>query len=169
MISLHSQRVLFSDNAVLTDFSSELNKYRAEDASFSMIAAEDFIYIGQYTPFNSRYFDVTVASVAGELLTVDVWNGSQWQATVDNLDETGGFANSGYLTWTLDQDESGWAKEDSEDITGLTASPKIYGFYWVRIKASGDLGATTVNYTGNKFSTDDEMYSYYPALDNQIR
>ena len=61
-----------------------------------------------------------------------------------------------------------FTKEDSEDIIGLETAPKIYGFYWVRIKASGDLGAVSVNYTGNKFSNDDEMYSYYPALDNQI-
>lgn len=168
MISNESQRVLLvakSGDPIL-DISDALNDHRADTSTFTL---EDtgYIYVGQFLPFNSRYFDVTTANVNTANLSVEIWNGNEFISTVDVRDRTDALQKSGYLTWRIDRDEAGWACDDTDDITELSSGPRIYRFHWLRISTDTTLTAAEINYLGNLFSTDNEMYSYYPALDNQ--
>lgn len=169
MISDESQRVLLMETSAssLVDVTESLNDFRKNETSLSLEVG-GYLYIGQYMPFNSRYIDITTAGVANAALSVDVWNGSKWLETVDVRDRTNSFNNSGYLAWRIDRDNTGWIPDDTDDISDLAAGPRIYRFYWIRIKTDTNLGAVSINYLGNLFSTDDDMYSYYPALDNQV-
>lgn len=169
MISNESQRVLLLETGAssLVDISDSLNDFRKDTATFSL-ETSGYLYVGQYMPFNSRYIDITAGSVSGSTLSVDIWNGSEWLATVDVRDRTSGISVDGYLTWRIDRDESGWQCDDTDEMTDLSTGPVIYRFYWLRIKTDINLGAVTINYLGNLFSSDDELYSYYPSLDNQV-
>jgi hypothetical protein len=44
-------RVLYSDNGTISDMSLDLSE--GNGASFPVVAAEDYFYIGQYFPFNN--------------------------------------------------------------------------------------------------------------------
>ena len=169
MISDDSQRVLIKENAgaSLVDITSTVNDFRTSTHTFTL-DTDGFIYVGQYLPFNSRYFDISSPSGGGATLAVEVWNGSQWLPTVDERDRTDAYNSSGYLKYSMDQDEAGWQCSDTDEIDGLENGPQIYKFFWMRISTDTLLGEASVNYIGNLFSSDDELYSYYPALDNQI-
>lgn len=170
MISLFNQRVLYDDNGTLTDISLKVNNYRTGTESFSMVAAEDAIYIGQPLPFGNRHINLGASVNANAAtLSVEYWDGTQWVPALDVIDETGAqpFAQSGYISWKVDRDDSGWQwEEKSKDITELASGPQIYDMYWARIKTSADLQAVDLNFLGHFFNNDDELFSWYPALNN---
>jgi len=169
---LHGQRVFFSDNGVLTDYTRELNDFRTGSFTMALTAAEDYLYVGSDFPFNNQYFQLSAFGVVPSVVGVELWSGEAdgWKSAVDILDftSTGGvaFNKSGHITWKRDRDEP-WIREDeSTDVTGLITGPLVYRFYWMRFKWSVDFTAT-LTHIGNKFSNDDELYSLYPDLDNQ--
>jgi len=166
---IQQQRVLFSDDGTLTDWSLPLNNFRDDSKVMAYVASEDYLYIGSEWPFNHRYFDVSVANDQASIASVEYWDGNEWVEMVDILDRTavGGvsLAQSGIIQWTPDIDETSWAREqESEDITGLSGT-KIYDFWWVRLKWSVTLANTTaLNYIGHKFAEDSELFDHYPDL-----
>ena len=99
---------------------------------------------------------------------------TKWIAAVDVLDDTDvgydgkSLSGSGVVSWKTDEDKSCWGLEDdSEDIPELSTT-MVYCFYWLRFKISADLSAgTTLNHIGYLFNSDNELYNYYPDLNNQ--
>ncbi len=174
MISSETQRILIKANAAapLTDVSDDLNDFRAGAISLTL-EDDGFIYVGQYLPFVSRYFDLgTDKNATSAVLNVEVWTGDEWLQTVDIRDRTTvsgvPLARSEYLHWRLDRDEEGWIREcESQDIEGLELGPQIYDYYWVRVSTDTTLDSLDINHIGNLFSIDDDMYSHYPELDDQ--
>lgn len=165
---IQNQRIIHNDNGTLIDYSVELNDFRAGTATIPIVAAEDYIYIGSDLPFNHRYLDISTANDQASVISVEIWYANDWHAAVDEIDRTASsgatLATSGILQWTTDKDKGWDIEQESEDVTGLTGT-NIYNMYWIRLSFSADLkNTTTINYVGNKFSNDDELYSFYPDL-----
>jgi hypothetical protein len=163
---LLQNRVIYKDDAVLTDYSRELSDFNAQAVALSIVAADDAIYIGSDMPFNHRHFDITVVNAVAGAVSVDIWDGVAWVPAVDVLDLTavGGvpFAQDGMILWTTDKD-SGWSREcTTEDIPALAAY-KIYNNYWVRMNFSANF-AFTLGYVGHKFAKDSDLNAYYGDL-----
>lgn len=173
MISTETQRILIKANgaAPLVDYSDDLNNFRNGSVTFSL-EDDGYIYIGQYLPFTSRYFDLGSFNSIAATLNVEIWQGSEWLQTVDKRDRTSStgipLAQSGYLNWRVNRDEQLWQCEDeSQDIPELSTGPQIYDYFWLRISTDTTLDSLEIKHVGNLFSTDAEMYSHYPALDDQ--
>jgi len=153
------QRILYGGS----DYSSQLGDYRAQSVVIPYEAGE-YIYVASYLPFNNLYFDVKVANSESATLSLDMWWGKSWIPAVDLTDKTSALSTSGRVSWNTHR-LKGWDCEDtSEDVTGVE-SFKIYDRFWARISFSADLTAETeLNYIGQKFSSDDILFSYYPDL-----
>ena len=159
------KRIIFSDNGTLNDYSVALNKYEASTENFVLVAAEDYLFVGSRFPFNSLFFKMGTVNSNSSTMSVHYWDGDEWQAVVNIIDETEGLTQDGNVTFYPDLDEN-WMREhtnyNGETITGLSGIT-IYNQYWIRISFSADLSAgTTLRYIGNIFCNDDDIYSEYP-------
>lgn len=165
---LTGNRILFSDNGVLSDASRDLNDLYAGAKVIPVVAAEDKLFLGSEAKFNHRYFQVSVVNDVASVMSVDLWTGSEWVPALDVIDGTSNsgvcLAQPGILQWTKDRNKS-WAKQSkSEDVTGLTGT-KIYDMYWARISFSANLKATTaLSYVGHRFANDLHLGGMYPDL-----
>lgn len=162
---LTHQRVIFSDDGVLTDYSFKTSSFsNGSNVSIPITAAEDAIYIGSEMPFNHRWIELATLATGSRTLSVSIWDGSAFNAAVDVLDETDGFTQSGLLTWNTDRLKNWAYEETTENVTGLT-SLKIYDLFWIKITFSDDLtNSPTIAHIGHKFATDDDLAAYYPTL-----
>ena len=171
MISLQSQRVFFSDNGTLLDVSKSVNNaINSESATIDFVDGEDYLYIGSPIPFINRYVQVGTANDQDAVASVEIWDGSTWNAAVDVIDDTEvngkALAQSGVIQWTTDKDKSWVMESTTEDIPAL-ASLRVYNMHWARISYSADLKAeTSFSYLGWKFSNDSDLGAVYPDLAN---
>jgi hypothetical protein len=170
-VLISSQRVIFNDGGTLSDFSVELGDYRTGAKTFASTTG-DYLYVGSEYPFNHKHFDVSSANAVASTVSVDIWcgTGTGWVAAVDVLDltrpSTASLAQDGVIRWTTNRLKTWSPQEDSADVTGL-AGTAIYNMYWVRLSWSANLtGSTALSYVGLKFATDDDLYTFYPALNN---
>lgn len=169
---LYDQRVLFSNNGTITDLSVNLNNFRSGAETIDYTTAQDFIYIASFLPFNHKHFDVGTVQDTTAAVTVELWDGSNWQTAVDVIDRTdsGGvsMAQDGIISFSPDIDVNSWQRErEAADVTGLTSPPAIYNMYWARFSWSATWGAsTTLEFIGDKFSVDTDLYDIYPDLNN---
>jgi len=164
-------RIFYSNNGVLTDFSAFLNDYHnGTHTIVDFTSSEDAIYIGNTVPFNHVYFKLSAFNTNSSLMTVSYWSNSGWVNAVEVIDETmtngKSFSQSGFVTWTPNKDEN-WTSEDTNyknnQVTGLT-SVVIYDLYWLKITFSANLSSITLNWLGQKFSDDDTLGSEFPDL-----
>lgn len=166
---LRDNRIIDDDNGTLVDFSVSLSNFYSNDITLNLVGAEDKLYIGSTLPFNHRYFYIPTGNIDdGQLATVEIWDGTSWNAAVDVIDETDdgnkSFAQSGIISWALARTESWGQEEETADIPEL-ATLNIYDLYWARLTFSGDIQAT-VRYVGHKFSADEDFGAEYPDLAN---
>ena len=162
-----SNRVIYSDNGSLTDYSNVLNRWHEQSVTLTLKPV-DFIYLGASLPFNHRYFHLgdTVNSVSAQF-SLEYWNGSQWIDTVEIVDETNTLSQSAHLQFVTDKDESTWAYDDTNrsgrTITGL-GDVTIYDLYWARLATDTLLEAVEFKYIGWKFCDDNYLGTRYPDL-----
>lgn len=167
---LFDQRVLYSDNGSISDISADVADFQDESATFNYVAGEDYIYVGSYLPFNHKWFELEMANTAASAMQVEIWDGAMWNSVIDIQDLTlsvaASFGKSGIVRFVHDRQEH-WAREtDSFDVEGLETT-EIYGLYWSRFSFSADLdAAVAIKFIGQKFSTDSDLYLYYPDLNN---
>lgn len=165
---LFNQRVLYSNNGVISDLSVTLSDFQDETEVIPYVSAEDYIFIGSYLPFNHKWFEVSVANAATAQIGWSIWDGDTFNEVVEILDMTSNgtasMANSGIVRFTSDRDET-WKREtDSFDVLGLE-STEIYDMHWSRISFNADLTASfALKFIGQKFSDDNDLYLYYPDL-----
>jgi hypothetical protein len=164
------ERVIFSDNGTLKDYTAELNCWTSKTATIDYAAGADYLFIGSDLPFNNKYFFVSTVNDVASDACVDYWDGTKWVAAIDIVDSTstGGksLAQSGHIQWNFDNDKTSWCWDDTDDMTnsGLETL-KIYNLYWIRISFSVSLKATTaLQYVGQKFSEDADLGAFYPEL-----
>lgn len=162
------QRVLWADGGTLRDVTNDLNDFRRGTLTFDA-QANEYLYVASELPFNHKYFDVGVVNAQASVITVETWNGSEWIAAVDVVDETAVsgacLAQSGLVSFAVDIDRSAWScHRDSNTIAALVGT-RVFGMYWARFKFSATLTAlTTLKYVGQRFSDDDDLDDYYPDL-----
>ena len=157
-------RILFSNDGIMEDWTPELSRYQTGTKTFSHIAADDAIYVGSLYLFNHKYIKMgDTVNAEAATIAVKYWDGTEFVSVVNFTDETSALSNSGFLSWTPDEDKQ-WAMEHTEDITELS-TVKIYNMYWLKITFDIDLTASTIiNWIGQKFSDDDDLGSEYPEL-----
>jgi hypothetical protein len=163
---IENQRIFYSDNGTLRDMSVNLNNFASGTEVIPLVATEDYIYIATDMPFNHKYFLVSTPNDVTSVVSVDIWWSRTWDPAFDVIDQTNGFKNSGILQWTSNR-LHGWSSElDSQDVTGISVIG-LYNMYWLRLKVSVSLKATTaLQFVGNKFSNDTVLAAYYPDLSN---
>lgn len=168
MITLETQRVLWNRQGTLLDVTADLNDFKTSTLTFDYTVG-DYLYIGTWYPFNHRHFEVEVANSNTADITIEYWNGTDWQQAVDIIDFTNDLGVSNSIRWVTDDDEQTWNREDdtSEDIPELS-TVKIYDKYWLRISWSANLSASTeLLHLGFKYADDSDLYGRYPDLNNQ--
>jgi hypothetical protein len=155
-------RFLHSDNGTIVDYSTDVADYDSTYAALTCAAAEDYVYIGAYYPFNSKYLKLTTVAASGPTMSIEYWSGSNgWKTAVEVIDETKKLSQSGFLTWTPNK-FYGWSRYDTTYIPEL-ATVTIYDLFWMRIKFSA--GVTfSVQWLGELFSSDDNLSAEYPDL-----
>ena len=173
-MSRHTQRSFYSDNGILTDITIPTNDYRRDSATvLAWEGANDYLYVGADWTFNGLHFDLSALNTNPSIVTVELWSGvnNGWMPAVSVLDYTniGGIslARNGHITWDRDPDEPWHRESESQDIAELASGPDLRSFYWMRFSWSADLTAgLTFDHLGFKFSNDDDLYSFYPELNN---
>lgn len=171
MSNLINQRIFWSDNGTLVDVSKELNDFRSNNYTLPIVAAEDYIYIASLLPFNHKWIEVGTANDQASVISAQIWWANSWNNALDEMDYTSSsgvaLAQSGIFRFQPDR-LKGWDRElDADDVTGLDTTVAINDYYWMRLSFSADLNASTaISYIGHKFSDDDDLYSFYPVLNN---
>jgi hypothetical protein len=107
----------------------------------------DYIYVGQYFPFNNFTIDPLVANTSGAEMLVEYWDGSNWTDMVDLLDGTSSgsvsLARHGTVQFSPDKDSSWTRVSDVSDETGMGLGElKVYDLYWSRVSFDAPLSAT---------------------------
>lgn len=161
-------RVILGDNGVLTDYSIEADN-EADNIPFALVATEDYIYIGQYFPWNNFYLKVDTVNDAASELSLDYWR-DEWVPVVDILDGTKvsgvTLAKSGIVRFTPDIDRD-WLQMDRTDdqATSGLDTVNIYDMYWLRMKYSNTLNpATKINKITYLFTSEELVNSLVPRL-----
>lgn len=161
-----NRRIFYSDNGVLTDLSSNLNKYNTVSSAFDYIAGEDYIYIGARLPFNSLYFKLDNQNANPATMIIETWTGTGWTIVDDIIDLTQGFNTSGNVIFVPDQ-HSTWSFSNTNNgsyVTGLE-TVKINNLYWMRVSFSDDLQPnTSIFWIGNIFADDEDLGAEFPDL-----
>lgn len=169
-------RVIWSDNGTLKNLSLICNNHISGTQVLPIVGAQDYIYLGSDAPFNHRWLEVVTPNTESLSLSVEYWDGKNWVACVEVIDETvdtngaKSFNKSGFITWVPDRKKSGWSADDTNDgssnvITGLS-TVTIYDLFWVRLKFTGTATVTTeISFLGHKFSNDEDLYSLYPEFE----
>ena len=141
--------ILHDDNSSFTEYSDELLQFDRDTASVTMVAAEDFIYIGFYKPINSFYVEMGTANTNAASLSVKYYNGSAFTAVSNQFDDTKGFNRNGYIRWDRQIDD----RSNLEAKTTINSSEK----YWYQIAISADSSAMVFNGLNIVFSDDQDL------------
>lgn len=121
-------------------------------------------------PFNHRWFEVSVVNATtGAVSTIELWDGSQWQAMVDVIDQTSvagvTLARSGAISWVPERTRTAWNRQDTTENISDLSTLKIYDMYWVRMTFSANWDLTTaLQFIGHRFSNDTDLAAEYPEL-----
>jgi hypothetical protein len=159
-------RIFFSDNGILNDWTKELNSYHVGSKVFNYTTNQDALYIGSRLPFNHIYFKLKELNAVSATMTVQYWN-NNWENVVELRDETAGLTQSGFVTFTPDRDSSWTMENESEDVTGLS-TVQVYDKYWVKITFNATLTNTTeISWLGQIFCDDYDLGAEYPELTRQ--
>lgn len=161
-------RIFLKTLSTISDLSNKLNDYYSGSEKIPLVST-DYLYIGQSGAFNHLYFEVDGSNTSSTVISLQYWDGKQFQNAVEVNDETNGFKNSGFISFVPDRNK-GWVNDDTlytdgkELVTGLSAIT-VYDKNWIRLKVSVNLLSTTsVSWIGNIFSDDNDILSECPEL-----
>jgi hypothetical protein len=158
---IQNQRVIYGS----TDISAKVNDFRTGTVAFPYEAGQ-YLYIGSVLPMNNIFMELSPLNTASSTVSVDIWWANAWHSAVDIIDETTGLQSNGRIQWSTHKDKSWDWEQDSKDVTGLE-SFAIYWKYWLRLNWSTNFtNSPVLKYVGQKYSTDDVLYSFYPDLSN---
>lgn len=152
-----------------TDLSLKVGDYRSSAVAFAYTSGQ-YLYIGSEVPFNNVWIDLGAFNAIAATVDVDIWSANAWQDAVDVTDETAvsgvSLAQDGRISWSTEISKGWDVEQESANVTGLSGT-KIYYMHWARLSWSASLsGSTTLKYIGQKFSTDTDLYDYYPDLND---
>lgn len=142
-----------------TETTRETLSVNAATLGFNLTTSDAF-YIGYHKPFCSRYFNLSTVNTNGSSLVVTFWNGSDWVAVEDQIDQTMGCTQSGFLAW---QNPGTWRPLELSPVTDVK-------LYWLRIVPSANFSAGTALQSINNLFCDATMVrAYYPELISDTR
>jgi len=143
----------------------------------------DYVYLGQYFPFNNFFAWVDTANTETSSLTIEYWSNNEWVQAVDILDGTSAngktFGKSGVVQFSPIKDKNAWSRVSDTSETNSTTPPELNGFtiydcFWIRLKVDANLSVGTdvnkITYTFtdsqqlNKY--DIEINSFMPAFES---
>jgi hypothetical protein len=143
-------RIIKNKNGVLTDMSLD-NQDESATCLLNLDITTDYLYIGQQLPFNNFYVKSAVANAVNATLQIEYWDGNVWKSAVDVIDGTSvsgkTLAKSGGIQFSPNHYYQWWRVDDTSeapspsDLRTLT----IYNLYWIRIRSSATLTATTAS------------------------
>lgn len=162
-------RVLFKTGSTITDITRKVEKLKTDSYSMSY-SIGDAIYIGQDFPFNHFYLKMgTVKNAVTAAMTVQYYGQSGFTDSVNLMDDTLAIFNSGFVEFTPNR-QSSWQKKstnDNNETISELSSVYIYDLYWIKITFNQNLTpAINVNWIGQKFSDDYDLYSEYPIFND---
>jgi len=164
---MRQTRILYKNNSVISDWTRSLNNYHQGSESFSFVASEDAIYIGNIAPFNHFYIKISTANTSSTVMNIQYWSGLGFNDIAEIIDETNGLTQDGYVTFVPDKNQ-GWVEQDTSGSGGTITelnSVEIYDKYWIKITFNNDLDAdSAISWIGQIFSNDDDLSSEYPDL-----
>ncbi len=167
-------RVFLSDNGSLTDYSIE-----AQDSTsfaFPAVATEDYIYVGQYFPFNNLFIEMQTVNSNASVLSCQYWDGKQWQNGLDVIDGTKAsgacFGKNGVFQFSPNR-RIKWVQIEDTSVAQNTPSElqslNIYDLYWMRLKVSADLSITTaIKKLTYAFTTNELMLGIDPEINQYL-
>lgn len=165
-------RVLKHNGTTLTDYSIEAQN---DTVPAAFVAATDYLYVGQYYPFNNVYFELSVANTNAASLSIEYWDSRQWRSAVDILDATKSagvtLARNGVIQFSPDIDFNWTQVRDTtkQDTPPHLQGREMYDLYWIRIKASADLSAGTVlKRVGYSFTTNAMLSGIDPEINQYL-
>lgn len=132
----------------------------ASDALSFEMTTSDYFYMGFHSPFCSRYFYFDTVNTVDVDITLKYWDGGDWVAVQDLIDQTEGFSQSGFIGW---QNQSDWKKSTLSPITDVE-------LYWVRLNVSDNLiTGTSLQAVLNLFCETSDLRALYPELISDTR
>lgn len=158
------RRVFLRKGATIKDLSDSVDNVTEGSEIINVQTGTDELLIGTYLPFNHLYWMFDVVNTEDSVVSVQFWSDRQWRDVIDLVDLTNGFSKNEIIKWSIPKDYS-WPREPfSYKVAGL-GTTEIYDLYWLKITVSADLlGTTELKYLGQKYSSDSDLYSYYPDL-----
>lgn len=141
-----------------TESTFETMSRSADTLTFALTTSDAF-YVGFREKFQTRYFLLSTVSSGSATLTVKYWDGTQYSAIEDLVDQTRGFTRSGFLSWS---NVAGWEKKAQTGISDVE-------LYWIQITVSATLTACVLQCVENLFCDDVLLSSYYPELVSDTR
>ena len=159
-----NKRFLYLDNGVLSDWTVALNNYKNGSKAMPFVANEDYLFIGSRLPFNHFYVKLTQSNAHISSLSIEYWGNNGWVPSVNTIDETDAFANSGFISFTPNRDTP-WKREEKSSTIPQLSNVLIYDYYWLRITFVPDLHVnTSIDWIGNIFSDDNDLAAEFPDL-----
>lgn len=143
--------VLHDDNGSFTDHTNDAADLTRDNFSMTLVAAEDYLYVGFFKPFGTLFAALTTPNTNANEFSAEIWDGSSW-ASVALTDESKGFTRSGYMFWER-------ASMASTTVDSKTA-------YWLRLKPDADHTATTLRGINLIFADDAALKEEFFEIDN---
>ena len=163
-------RVLFKDVSSISEITKQINKFKSDTYQMNM-TPDDAIYISSDFPLNHFYVKVgAIGNIEDSDMSIEYWSNLGWVPVANLNDYTYSFAESGFVEFTPNKDES-WLREDTNSQGSLIAdleSIKIYDQHWIKITFSQTLTQDIeLEWIGNKFSDDYDLFSEYPIFNDE--
>lgn len=143
--------VLHDDNGSFIDYSNDACDYLRDNFNTTLIAAEDYLYIGYSKPFHTVFVKIITANINSNSFTLEYYNGTSWVSGSIN-DETKGFTRSGFMSWDR-------SVMNSVSVNSIEK-------YYIRIKPSADHSATTIRGINLIFADDNALKQEFFEVDN---
>lgn len=145
-----------------TEVTGKIETISQDSLAFALTTAQ-YLYLGFHQRFTSRYFYLSTVNSVSTSLTVEAYDGTDWTAVKNLVDDTQGFTRSGWIGWNNDAANVPWEKSALSPITDVE-------LYWVRITTGTNLHASTaLQAILNLFLDDRAMKQWYPEMISDTR
>lgn len=150
--------VFHDNNSVFSDYTQQAYDYSRDSFTLDLVAADDYLYLGRYKPFNAVYVEMATANTTDTTFTAEFYNGTAWTSLTLQSDDSDAMQRSGYIRWDIDDD---WSE------VAVNSTTK----YWIRLRPGSDFLASTAVQGINIVFADDidlkeeffEVSSYLPS------
>ncbi len=168
-----ANRFLLKSSNVITDYSTEISKYKTGTSTLTAVTTTDALYLGMDFPFNHFYLKMgTTVNLVSTTMTVQLWNNNEFVDVVELNDETDALSQSGYVTFVPDKYEQ-WNREDTKQQTTVfideLSDVTIYNKYWAKVTFADTLTSSVeLSWLGQKFCSEDDLEAEHPQLNRSV-